>query len=475
MFFNKVFCFLCILALSFYPFTYVNSYNISSKPNINDSSPIINIISPVNAQQYIISKPTIKATFDDIDEINPDSVKIFVNYKNVTKHALINRNSISYKPTKKFKRGTQIIRIEVEDRLKNKSSKEWYFNVGTPNYNHYYGLLHSHTSNSDGSGTYEDAYYTAKFYSKLDFFAITDHSNMFDSINQCTIKDGSSSVKWSNLSKVAKDYNSPGKFLAIYGFEMTYPFNTTDPIGHINVFNTKGFISSSEDYYFNNLKNFYKTISKEDYCIAQFNHPSDTFGRFNNFKYDSNVDEVISLIEVGNGYNKKLTKNRISFDDYQKCLDLGWHVAPTANQDNHKADWGVANEFRTVVLSTDLNENAFYDSLKKMRVYATQDKNIRIDYTINDEVMGSTIKNPPNLYFNISVIDTDVNDKIQSIQILSNNGKVIANKDFNSNLAKLELKFNKFKDSYYYVKVIQSNGKVSVTAPIWIEKDDGRI
>lgn len=474
MFLNKFIILFCGIFFLFSSFTYAidNSYNLKSKNNT--SSPKINIISPINAQQYIISKPTIKATFNDSDGVNPDSVKIFVNYKNVTKHALINKNSISYKPDKKFKRGTQIVRIEVEDVLKNKSIKEWYFNVGTPNYNHYYGLIHSHTENSDGHGTYEDAYYTAKFHAKLDFFAVTDHSNMFDNIDKCNIKDGSLSSKWTNLMNVARDYNSPGKFLALTGFEMSYPFNIDNPIGHINILNTKGFVSSSDEHYQNNLKNFYDTISKEDYCIAQFNHPSDVFGRFNDFKYDANADEVISLFEVCNGYNKDLSKNKIAFDDYQKCLDLGWHVGPTANQDNHRTDWGLANEFRTVVLSPDLNENTFYDSLKNMRVYASQDKNIKIDYTINDEIMGSKIKNPTNLYFNISVIDKDYNDKIQSIEIISNKGKIVASKKFNSNLAKLELKINKVKESYYYVKVVQNNNKTSVTAPIWIEKDDGR-
>lgn len=476
MFFNRFICTLCFITFFYSSFAYAYDEQNDIKNKVDTISPNINIVSPINAQQYIISRPTIKATFNDSSGINHESIKLYVNYKDVTKHALIDKDSISYKPPKKFKRGTQIVKLEVKDssKNKNKSNLEWYFNVGTPNYNHYYGLLHSHTSNSDGSGTYEDAYYTAKFYSKLDFFAITDHSNMFDNNETVTIKDGSNSKKWTSLFNVAKDYNSPGKFLALKGFEMTYPFNNSNPIGHINVFNTNGFISTSDEYYYDNLKNFYKSISKEDYCIAQFNHPSDTFGRFNNFKYDSNADEVISLIEVCNGYNKDINKNRLSFDDYQKCLDLGWHVAPTANQDNHKSDWGVANEFRTVVLCTDLNENSFYDSLKNMRVYATQDKNIRIDYTINDEVMGSTIKNPHSLYFNISVIDNDSSDKIKSIQIISNNGHIISSKNFNSNLAKLELKLTKFKDSYYYVKVIQNNGKTSVTAPIWVNKNDGR-
>ena len=106
-----------------------------------------------------------------------------------------------------------------------------------------------------------------------------------------------------------------------------------------------------------------------------------------------------------------------------------------------------------------------------MRVYATQDSNIKIDFTINDVIMGSTIKNTSNLYFNVSVIDKDVKDKIKKIEVVSNNGKVIASQDFNSNLSKLEFKLIELKNSFYYVKVYQNNNKVSVTAPIWIEFD----
>ncbi|MGL5750090.1 MAG: PHP domain-containing protein, partial [Paraclostridium sp.] len=322
--FTRLFILLFCLLLFFPVYTYGDS---NSKED--HLPPKVNILSPYNSQQYIVSKPTIKAAFSDNHGIDINSVNLYVNYKNVTKNALIDKNSISYTPSKKFKRGTQIIRLEIEDLSNNRTSMEWYFNVGTPKYNHYYGLLHSHTSNSDGSGTYEDAYYTAKFHANLDFLAITDHSNMFDNYDLATIADGSASKKWSNLFKSSKDYNTPGNFLALKGFEMTYPYNQyDDSIGHINVFNTNGFVSTLDEYYKDNLKHFYKILSKEDYCIAQFNHPCDIFGRFNNFKYDEDADKVISLIEVCNGYNKDISKNKISFEDYQKCLDLGWHVAP---------------------------------------------------------------------------------------------------------------------------------------------------
>ena len=42
--------------------------------------------------------------------------------------------------------------------------------------------------------------------------------------------------------------------------------------------------------------------------------------------------------------------------------------------------------------------------------------------------MGSTIKNTSKLNFNISAIDSDENDKIDEIQVISNNGEIIKSK-----------------------------------------------
>ena len=63
----------------------------------------------------------------------------------------------------------------------------------------------------------------------------------------------------------------------------------------------------------------------------------------------------------------------------------------------------------------------------------------------------------------------DENDKIDEIQVISNNGEIIKSKTFNSNLAKLEFTLKSNKNKFYYIKVIQNNDKISVTSPIWIE------
>jgi len=231
---------------------------------VDVNSPTINSTSPSKCEQYIVSKPTIKVNYSDNSNIDTSSVRLFVNYQDVTDKATISENEIWYTPEKKFKRGTQIVKLEVIDLSPNKNttSFEWYFVVGTPIYNHYRGLLHSHTSASDGHGTYSDAYYLARDKTNLDFFAITEHSNMLDNNLECNIENASFSNEWNDLIKKRNMFTSNGEFIALNGFEMTYPYKVNDPIGHINIFNSEGFVCAELPDM--NLDNFYNLIYNQD-------------------------------------------------------------------------------------------------------------------------------------------------------------------------------------------------------------------
>ena len=110
--------------------------NSISKDN---TPPTIKVITPTKSQDYIISEPTIKASFYDKNGVDLKSVKLYVNNKDVTAKAIITNNNIEYTPDKKFKRGTQIVKLSLSDNAKNKTSLEWYFTVGTPIYKNFIG------------------------------------------------------------------------------------------------------------------------------------------------------------------------------------------------------------------------------------------------------------------------------------------------------------------------------------------------
>ena len=62
------------ILILFFIFIFSTS-NVHSLNLKDTTAPKIDIVSPVNAQQYIISKPTIRATFQDENNIDLKSIK----------------------------------------------------------------------------------------------------------------------------------------------------------------------------------------------------------------------------------------------------------------------------------------------------------------------------------------------------------------------------------------------------------------
>ncbi len=338
------------------------------------------------------------------------------------------------------------------------------------NYSTYFGQIHSHTNYSDGAGTPVEAFeHAIQKVNDLDFLAITDHSNYFDNDTSCTIDDGTKSTEWLQGHELADKYTTD-KFVGIMGFEMTWSGGAP---GHMNTFNTSGFLSRNDTGYGNgssqSLVNYYASLKTVPDSISQFNHPGTTFGDFYDFGYyDSEIDQLITTIEVGNGEGAIRSSGYFpSYEYYTRALDKGWHVAPTNNQDNHKGFWGDANTARTVVLADSLTRDNIYDALRNMRTYATEDSNLAIQYTLNDEVMGTILEEKPDkVEITVSLEDAD-KEAIGKVEVIVNGGLCVASKNVTN--SKDTVQFSLPADySYYYIKVTQPDKDIAVTAPVWV-------
>lgn len=410
-------------------------------------------------------RPSIGAEYSDPSGIDTDSIKLYIDDDDVTTKSQITESSILYNPDSDLSKGEHFVKLEVSDRAPtpNKSIVEWNFYTG--GYNLYFGQLHSHTNLSDGQGTPDDAYAWARDEAKADFFAVTDHSNSFDNDTKCSLSDGSASAEWNRLKSTADSFNEPGRFAAIAGFEMTWS-GSTGGWGHMNTFNTEGFETRNNSTM--DLKAYYNKLSGFKDSISQLNHPGDTFGDFADFGYYSTeADDVINLIEVGNGEGAVRSSGYFpSYEYYTRALDKGWHLAPSNNQDNHMGKWITANEARTVVLAPELTRESVYDALRNMRVYATEDRNLNISYKVNGQVMGAQLKDPEMLNIDIEFEDPDADDTIKKVSIISNGGTVAASKAFDSNSGSWNLQLEP-KYSYYYVRIDEDDSDIAVTAPVW--------
>ena len=462
-----------------------NEARASCTVDILDEAVISNVKPAQGAQTGAEKRPEISAEISNAGE--NASVTMTVNSEKVD--AVYADGKVTYTPAAAMADGKVTVTVTVKRADKKETSKTWSFTIGEATFQRYFGQLHSHTQYSDGAGSLESALDYVKNLPEIanvDFVAFTDHSNYFDSKNNpnveaalydtSLVKDSDPSHSWATYKNTVAAFNAAnaGKMVAIAGFEMTWSGGP----GHINTFNTPGIVSRNNTTLNNKTKDaglqaYYKLLSQTEgvNSISQFNHPGTTFGNFIDFGYwDAVVDTRMYMVEVGNGEGQIGAGGYYpSYEQYIMALDKGWHVAPTNNQDNHKGKWGNANDARDVILTDDFTEDGIYEALRARRMYATEDKNLELDYTVNGNMMGSIIDVPEKLNFEISFNDPDRTDSIAKVELVVNSGKVAYTWDSAADLTKGSVSVELAPEyTYYFVRVTEGDGDLAVTAPVWV-------
>ena len=396
---------------------------------------------------------------------------------------------VTYTPAADLSDGRTEVTVKATRTDSKEASFNWFFTVGKTKYQHYFGQLHSHTQYSDGSGTLDSALTHIKNLpasANIQFVAFTDHSNYFDKNGEANpegaLYDMSKATEysrglWSEYKGAIADFNAVNgsSLLALGGFEMTWSGGP----GHINTFNTPGIVSRNNKTLNNKtadagMKAYYALLSQAEgaQSISQFNHPGTTFGNFKDFNYwDPVIDSRMYMVEVGNGEGAIGAGGYYpSYEQYIMALDKGWHLAPTNNQDNHKGKWGNANDARDVIITDDFSEAGIYEAIRALRMYATEDKNLELTYTVNGLMMGSSITEiPDKLNVEVTVNDPDASDSIAKVEVVANSGKVAYTWDNAAQLRSGKLSATLDPSySYYFIRVTQKDGDLAVTSPVWV-------
>ena len=461
-----------------------NEARASYTVNILDEPVISNVTPAQGAQTGTEKKPVISAEIANAGEA--PTVTMTVN--NETVNASYADGKVTYTPAAALADGRVTVTVTVKRADGKEASKTWSFTIGEATFQRYFGQLHSHTQYSDGAGSLESALSYVKNLpdtANVDFVAFTDHSNYFDSTSAAnpegalydmSLASASSQQTWKSYKDAVAAFNAEnaGSMVAMAGFEMTWSGGP----GHINTFNTPGIVSRNNSTLNNKTKDaglqaYYKLLSQSEgaNALSQFNHPGTTFGNFIDFGYwDAVIDTRMYMVEVGNGEGQIGAGGYYpSYEQYIMALDKGWHVAPTNNQDNHKGRWGNANDARDVVLTDDFTEDGIYEAIRNRRMYATEDKNLELDYTVNGNMMGSIIDVPEKLSFEVSFNDPDRTDSIAKVELVANSGKVAYTWDNAADLAKGSVSVTLDPEyTYYFVRVTEGDGDLAVTAPVWV-------
>ena len=313
--------------------------------------------------------------------------------------------------------------------------------VSASELNHYFADMHGHTSYSDGAGTPEQAYRYARDVARLDVFILTDHLEQL------------SQSEWQATRAVAERYNQTGRFVTFAGMEWTTKG------GHACFFNppTKKWPRDTG--------NIFPAVYSSG-SILKICHPGD--GKvFNGLAYSQIRDATTSLVEV---------RSDLEETSYLKMLKLGWHVAPDGSTDSHKAYWGnrTPRHTWTCILSPRLDRRSIWEAIKSRHCYATYDRNCRLSFKINGAVMGDVISTPVNtLHLELTINDPDSRDTVREVKLIGGytQTKTIPGaygKNVNVSTS-VHIHHARKEETFFYVKVTQSDGDKIWSAPIWFK------
>lgn len=353
--------------------------------------------------------------------------------------------------------------------------------------NYYYGNIHAHTAYSDGNQegnvSYDcpsESYQYAKRSQHFDFLGISEHNH------NSSGNPGMTLAKYAPGLSEANYQNQDGTFVCMYGME----WGVISGGGHVIIYGVNeliGWESGNYDTY--NAKSDYDGLFKKisrysnPQAFAYLAHP-DTADYNNLFKsaYNSTYDSAIvgAAIFSGPAFSKDTTYSSGSTWSYEprykEALSLGYHLGAGLDHDNHYTTFGRMAQSRLVVLAPSLTRDNIMDGIKKMRTYSSDDWNVKVNFTINGQPLGSVFSASGNPTISVSVTDPDGEGTYKIFLCGGVPGSGVLSTTLTSVTNTSTLTYvppvTNGSTYYYYVQVRQSDFDRVYTSPIWFTRND---
>lgn len=367
------------------------------------------------------------------------------------------------------------------------------------NYNYYFGNLHSHTGFSDGckdsasSGVSDPtgAYTYAKLSQHFDFLGISEHNHYSSARNPGfkrplyqkgldmadTANKDAGFLAWFGMEwGVSSNYNG---HLIIYGFDHLIGWESGVPgIPGVNydIYNGK----TDYDGIFRKIKN-----NPNAFCYLA--HPYNTDFSTNgtsatalaNAPYNAMYDSAIVGMPLRSGdafstftdYSDYPTGDYFSY--YKKLLAKDYHLGIGYDHDNHNTTFGRNNAGRLVIMAPSLTRTSLTAAMQQMRFYGSDDWNAKIDFNMDNHVMGSIVSGTTDPTFNVIHNDGD-GEQVKTIRLWKGNSNtsgiypvVVKTVSNNNTLTYTDTGLTPGIEYYYFAEIVQADGDWIVTSPIW--------
>ena len=373
-----------------------------------------------------------------------------------------------------------------------------------PANNYYFGNLHAHSDYSDGNQdnpgfTPYDNYQYAMASQCMDYLGISEH-NHYTANNNPGNKLSTYGLGFTQAANFTTA--NPG-FLAMYGMEWGVISNG----GHVLIYgdgmtNLWGWETGAGGWGATN--NYNQFIAKSDYTsgtglfetvnnnsatqtFASLAHPgSSDYGNLSNIAYSAAYDGAIAATAVESGPSTSTNttySNPASsmnyLDYYKKLLSKGYHLAPTVDHDNHNTTFGRTTYSRTAVIAPVLTRTEIVKGFHNMHVYATQDCDIKVDFTLNTKIMGSIFSAAGAPVIHVELTDATTSTAAANMKIMfgvpgSDINAVEIYSGTGNSLTFIDNNLPNGSTGYYYIDITNGSSRI-ITAPVWYSRADAGV
>jgi hypothetical protein len=300
----------------------------------------------------------------------------------------------------------------------------------------------------------------AKYRAGLDFFAVTDHHEPYAEPMRHIGKD-----KWQNTLEAINKNHKDGDFVVFPGIEFRNHY------GDVCLF-----FKDSPSYdkitreSFKNVSDFYAEFGKNMMAISHLHGP----GSRPKGTWREGIDKISPVLEIysdhgsyerkdvlegGRAWCKSFREDRCA----ESFLKKGYKYGFVANSDDHKGHVGVNG--LTAVYAKELTREALFEAYQKRCVYATTNARIRLLFTANGKLMGSTLPLSGTKEFLIDDRGENILKKVE----LFRNGDFYKKFIPSGKHFKKEFTVKNNEADNWYVRITQMDNHIAWSSPVWFE------
>ncbi|KPJ64280.1 hypothetical protein AMK68_01955, partial [candidate division KD3-62 bacterium DG_56] len=333
----------------------------------------------------------------------------------------------------------------------------------------YWGDIHNHSRDSDGTGTLDWSFWFGRDVACLDFMSMADHLHGIPGEAKVDPErydpDMDVAEFWRRQQEAAKRYHQRGQFVTFLGYEWS---GSSQFGGDHNIY----FLDDQHPLlYDGELNRLYDQVAavgnREAFLIPHVG------GRVGNWDFHDPRVEIAAEIASMHGHFEFFV---------QDALSRGYRVGITGGSDGHqgapgytvwprhgrygfqKRTYGVPSAV-TAAWAPELTRRAIADAFWDRRVYATTGARIILEFEADGHPMGAeyTTDEPPQL--SVRVVGTADIERIDVIR----NQVCLHTVRGEGRSAEFQVTDDAAQPkNYYYLRVTQVDGELAWSSPIWV-------